>query len=128
MIQFLGPIANLAGTWLEGKVEEKKAVAGAKVARAKAEATIAEKQATGEIDYDLTAAKQMESSWRDEFFSLLFAIPMVLAFCGEWGREIVFSGFQALQQMPQWYQVSLGALVASSVGMRGITKFYGKKK
>ena len=119
MIQFLGPIASLAGTWLEGKVEEKKAVA---------EATIAEKQATGEIDYDLTAAKQMESSWRDEFFSLLFAIPMVLAFCGEWGREIVFSGFEALQQMPQWYQVSLGALVASSVGIRGITKFYGKKK
>ena len=53
MIQFLGPIASLAGTWLEGKVEEKKAVAGAKIARAKAEATIAEKQATGEIDYDL---------------------------------------------------------------------------
>ena len=128
MIQFLGPIASLAGTWLEGKVEEKKAVAGAKIARAKAEATIAEKQATGEIAYDLTAAKQMESSWRDEFFSLLFAIPMVLAFCGEWGREIVFSGFEALQQMPQWYQVSLGALVASSVGIRGITKFYGKKK
>ena len=46
MIQFLGPIASLAGTWLEGKVEEKKAVAGAKIARAKAEATIAEKQAT----------------------------------------------------------------------------------
>jgi hypothetical protein len=127
MIQALGIVASLAGTWLEGKVEKTKAETGAKVARAKAEATIAEKQATGEIDYDLTAANQMASSWRDEFFSLLFAIPMVLAFCGDWGREIVFNGFEALQQMPTWYQVSLGALVASSVGMRGITKFYGKK-
>ena len=127
MIQALGIVASLAGTWLEGKVEKTKAETGAKVARAKAEATIAEKQATGEIDYDLTAANQMTSSWRDEFFSLLFAIPMVLAFCGDWGREIVFNGFEALQQMPTWYQVSLGALVASSVGMRGITKFYGKK-
>jgi hypothetical protein len=127
MIQFLPMISSLASTWLEGKVEEKKAVTGAKVARAKAEANIAERQATGEIDYDLTAANQMGSSWRDEFFSLLFALPMVLAFCGEWGREIVFNGFEALQQMPTWYQVSLGALVASSVGMRGITKFYGKK-
>ena len=127
MIQALGIVASLAGTWLEGKVEKTKAETGAKVARAKAEATIAEKQATGEIDYDLAAANQMGSSWRDEFFSLLFAIPMVLAFCGDWGREIVFNGFEALQQMPTWYQVSLGALVASSVGMRGITKFYGKK-
>jgi len=127
MIQALQIVASLAGTWLEGKVEKTKAETGAKVARAKAEATIAEKQATGEIDYDLTAANQMASSWRDEFFSLLFAIPMVLAFCGDWGREIVFNGFEALQQMPTWYQVSLGALVASSVGMRGITKFYGKK-
>jgi len=127
MIQALQIVASLAGTWLEGKVEKTKAETGAKVARAKAEATIAEKQATGEIDYDLTAANQMASSWRDEFFSLLFAIPMVLAFCGDWGREIVFNGFEALQQMPTWYQMSLGALVASSVGMRGITKFYGKK-
>lgn len=127
MIQALGIVASLAGTWLEGKVEKTKAETGAKVARAKAEATIAEKQATGEIDYDIAAANQMASSWRDEFFSLLFAIPMVLAFCGDWGREIVFNGFEALQQMPTWYQVSLGALVASSVGMRGITKFYGKK-
>ena len=50
MIQALiGPIANLAGTWLEGKVETKKAETGAKVAKAKAEAVIMEKKATGEI-------------------------------------------------------------------------------
>ena len=37
MIQALiGPIASLAGTWLEGKVEKTKAETGAKVARAKA--------------------------------------------------------------------------------------------
>ena len=127
MIQIASIVGSLAGTWLEGRLEEQKAKTQASVAIKKAEATIAEKQATGEIDYDLAAAKQMQSSWRDEFFSLLFAIPMVLAFCGDWGREIVFNGFEALQQMPTWYQVSLGALVASSVGMRGITKFYGRK-
>jgi len=65
--------------------------------------------------------------WRDEFFSLPFAIPMVLALCGDWGREIVFNGPQSLQKMPTWYQVSLGALVASSVRMRAITKFYSQE-
>ena len=34
----IGPIASLAGTWLDGKVEQTKATATAKVAKAKAEA------------------------------------------------------------------------------------------
>ena len=49
----IGPIASLAGTWLEGKVETKKAETGAKVAKARAEAVIMEKKATGEIDWDI---------------------------------------------------------------------------
>ena len=35
MLQFLGPIANLAGTWLQNKVEKTKADGQAKVAEAK---------------------------------------------------------------------------------------------
>ena len=39
MIQaFIGPIANLAGTWLQGKVDKSKADSEVKVAKAKAEA------------------------------------------------------------------------------------------
>jgi hypothetical protein len=30
--------------------------------------------------------------------------------------------------MPQWYQLSLGGIVSASIGMKGIGKFYGKKK
>jgi hypothetical protein len=43
----IGPISSIASTWLEGKVEKTKAETGAKVARAKAEAVIMEKKATG---------------------------------------------------------------------------------
>ena len=53
MLQALiGPIASLAGTWLDGKVEKTKAEAATKVAKAKAEAVIMEKKATGEIDWE----------------------------------------------------------------------------
>ena len=38
----ISPIASLAGTWLEGKVETKKAETASKVAKAKAEAVIME--------------------------------------------------------------------------------------
>ena len=76
----IGPIANLAGTWLEGKVEKTKAETGAKVARAKAEATIMERKATGELEWDLEMARGSQSSWKDEWLVILFSIPLILAF------------------------------------------------
>ena len=127
MIQFLGPIANLAGTWLEGKVEEKKAVTGAKVAKAQAEAVIMQKKATGEIDWDLKMADASAHSWKDEWLTILFSIPLILSFCGDWGREIVTNGFAALESMPDYYQYTLGSIVAASFGTRAATKFFGKK-
>ncbi len=129
MLQALiGPVGSLLGTWLEGKVETKKAETVAKVATAKAEATIMEKKATGEIDWDLEIARGKANSWADEWLVLLYSIPMVLAFTGDWGRTIVAEGFAALEAMPDWYQYTLGVIVAASFGVRSATKFYGGKK
>jgi hypothetical protein len=127
MIQALiGPIASLAGTWLEGKVEKTKAETGAKVARAKAEATIMEKKATGEIDWDLEMARGSQSSWKDEWLVILFSVPLILSFIP--GMEgVVANGFEQLDKMPDWYQYSLGVIVAASFGVRSATKFFGKK-
>ena len=127
MIQALiGPIASLAGTWLEGKVEKTKAETGAKVAKAKAEAAIMEKKATGEIDWDLEMARGSQTSWKDEWLTILFSIPLVLAFVPGM-EEIVANGFAQLEAMPQWYQYSLGVIVAASFGVRSATRLFGKK-
>ena len=122
----VGPIADLAGTWLNGKVEKSKAETGAKVARAKAEATIMERKATGELDWDLEMAKGSQSSWKDEWLTILFSLPLILAFVPGM-EELVRNGFQQLEQMPEWYQYSLGVIVAASFGTRAATKFFGKK-
>jgi hypothetical protein len=122
----IGPISQLAGTWLEGKVEKTKAETGAKVAKAKAEAVIMEKKATGEIDWDLEAIKGSQSSWKDEWLVILFSVPLILAFIP--GMEgVVANGFAQLDAMPEWYQYSLGVIVAASFGVRSATKFFGKK-
>ena len=122
----IGPISNLASTWLNGKVEEKKAQVSAKVAKAKAEATIMEKKATGEIDWDITMAQASSSSWKDEWLVILFSIPLILAFIPGM-EEVVKNGFEQLNQMPEWYQYSLGVIVAASFGVRSATKFFGRK-
>lgn len=113
-------VTSLASSYLEGKT-----------AIQKAEAQIKMKEATGEIDWDLAAMRASQSSWKDEWLTLLFSIPLVLSFCGEWGRGIVADGFEALAGMPQWYQISLGSIVAASFATRSAKKFFnpiGKKK
>jgi hypothetical protein len=57
----------------------------------------------------------------------LFSVPLILAFCGDWGNQIVSAGFVALESMPQWYQLALGGIVSASIGMRSVSKFFGKK-
>ena len=122
----IGPISSIASTWLEGKVEEKKAQSATKVAKAQAEAVVMQKKATGEIDWDLEMDRASSSSWKDEWLVILFSIPLILAFIP--GMEgVVQNGFEQLNKMPEWYQYSLGVIVAASFGVRSATKFFGKK-
>jgi hypothetical protein len=128
MIQaFIGPIASLAGTWLNGKVETKAAETKVKVAKAEAEAQIMLSRATSEADWEKIMAQGSQSSWKDEWLTILFSIPLILVFTGEWGREVVQNGFVALDSMPQWYSYTLGVIVAASFGVRSVTRFFGKK-
>ena len=122
----IGPVTDLAGTWLQGKVEEKKAQSATKVAKAQAEAVVMQKKATGEIDWDLEMAKGSQSSWKDEWLVILFSIPLILAFIPGM-EEVVSNGFAQLESMPQWYQYSLGVIVAASFGVRSATKLFGRK-
>jgi hypothetical protein len=122
----IGPLSDLASTWLSGKVEEKKAQSATKVAMAQAEAVVMQKKATGEIDWDLEMAKGSQSSWKDEWLTILFSIPLFLAFVPGL-EEVVANGFARLNEMPEWYQYSLGVIVAASFGVRSATKFFGKK-
>ena len=123
----IGPIAGLASTFLEGHLAKSKANTDMKVAEAKAKANVMERQATGEIDWDLEAIKGSQNSWKDEWLVILFSIPLILAFIPG-GEEIVQNGFAQLDKMPEWYQYSLGVIIAASFGVRSATKFFGKKK
>ena len=125
--QLLGPVANLAGTWLNGKVEEKAAQNKVKVAKAEAEAAIMVSAATSEAEWDRIMANASANSWKDEWLTILFSIPLILAFLPfEWADAAVANGFAALETMPQWYSYTLGVIVAASFGVRSATKFFGK--
>ena len=114
--QLIGSLTGLATSITDGKTQLKLT-----------EAEIKKKHLTGEIDWDLAAMQATENSWKDEWITLLFSIPLILGFCGDWGNDIVARGFEALEVMPQWYQIALGGIVSASIGMRSVSKFFGKK-
>ena len=129
MIQaFIGPIANLAGSWLQGKADKTAAEAKLKLTEAETKSKILLSEKTSVADWERIMAQGTQNSWKDEYLVLLFSIPLVLSFCGEFGRSAVANGFAALESMPEWYQYTLGVIVASSFAVRSATKFFGGKK
>jgi hypothetical protein len=115
MLSILTSLAGLATSVIDGKTQVKLT-----------EAEIKKKQLTGELDWDIEAIRATQNSWKDEWITLLFSIPLILAFCGDWGNQVVQAGFTSLDAMPTWYQYSLGGIVSASIGMRSVSKFFGK--
>ena len=125
--QLIGPIANIAGGWLQGKADVIAAEAKLKLTEAEAKAKIMLSKETSIADWERIMAQGSQNSWKDEWLTILFSIPLVLVFLGDTGRQVVADGFAALETMPDWYQYTLGVIVAASFGVRSATKFFGRK-
>lgn len=130
MIQALiGPLTELAGGWLKGKADAQAAAANLKLVEAEAKAAIMKSAATSEAEWEKIMAQGSQSSWKDEWLTGLFSIPLILSFLPfDWAKQAVTDGFASLEAMPDWYQYTLGVIVAASFGVRSATKFFGGKK
>jgi hypothetical protein len=122
--QLLGPVASLAGSWLDAKTTKQAAEAKLKLTEAEARSKILLSEKTSVADWERIMAQGTTNSYKDEYLVILFSIPLILVFTGKKGREIVAEGFVALQAMPEWYQYTLGVIVASSFAVRSATKFF----
>jgi len=123
MIQALiGPIANLAGSWMESKVEQTKAKGAVAKARAEAEAQVMVTAATHEAGWEKIMAQGSQDSWKDEAWTICF-IAIVVACFLPWTQPYVAKGFAALDQTPDWFQWAMYASIGASFGIRGIKGF-----
>lgn len=121
----LGPVVDIVGTSIKGFVDTKKAKAEQKVTEIKAKTSLMEKQIKGEVDWDLEAIKGAQGSWKDEYLTIIFSIPLLLCFL-PFTVEYVERGFEALSQTPDWYKYTLGVIVSASFGIKGATKLFKK--
>ena len=114
----ISPIASLAGTWLEGRVNKAKAETEVKVARAKAEAKVYETEATSSMLMEQNLTNQMAGSWKDEFWTIIFGGILVACFL-PWSQPYVAEGFIFLNEStPPWFSTCLYICIGSSFGYR----------
>jgi len=116
-------IWSLLGTVAKGAIDVVKTRTETKKLLAKAEQTHAMKMAEGKIDFEIAAQKNMKDSWRDEWFTILLSIPLVIVFISiffnkpEWVAKLK-EGFDTLNSLPDWYIYALMAAIASSFGIK----------
>ena len=119
MLGLIKTLVGVGGTFLQGKMDNKKAeIEGRNNA-------IQEKLKQSGT-WDEIHAKNSGESWKDEWVTLLFSIPLVLAFVPS-AVPYVEQGFRVLDLMPDWYKQALAVLVAASVGYQKLTQLFTKK-
>ena len=110
----IAPLTEIITGHFKRKAEEKQAQHERKIEVIKHEA-----------NWDNIQATNSGSSWKDEYFTILFSIPLVMAFVPE-AVDVVKQGFEVLEGMPDWYKGFLGAAVAASFGIRTLSKWGNK--
>lgn len=118
MIQALiGPIASLAGSWMESKVEATKAKGRVAQAKAEAEAELMKHEA----GWEKVMAQASDNSWKDEAWTVLFIVIIAMCFIPPL-QPYVDRGFDVLSSTPEWFQYAVYASIAASFGLRGMKK------
>ena len=67
------------------------------------------------------------SSWKDEYFTVVLSIPLILCFVPSMVPYIM-EGFKALKTTPQWYQWAVLVAISSSFGYKKLADFMALKK
>lgn len=118
----LGPALELGKDFLKGKAEEKKAIQQRKISAIQNDA-----------DWEAKMADATSNSWKDEFWSIILALPIVAVAYSVAIDDIsiierVNEGFAALNALPEWYQYLLFIAVSASFGLKSADKLMGLKK
>ena len=114
MLQLLlGPAVELATGFIKGKVEEKKAIQEVKI-----------KKIQSDSGWENTMATASVSSWKDEYLIILLTLPLwIIGYATATGDAEMITrvkeGFQALQELPEFYQYLLYTGVLASFGVKG---------
>ena len=123
----LGPVANLAGSWLQGRADANAANAKRKLREAEVKAKILLTKETSTADWERIMAQGTQNSLKDEFVTVIVLVPVVLCFIPGL-EQTVQNGFDRLAELPEWYTWLVFTVCSAAIGIRGGKQFFGGRK
>lgn len=123
MLQMLlGPAMELGKEFLQGRVEEKKAIQQRKIS-----------QINNDADWESKMAEASANSWKDEYLTIVLTLPIIaVGYSIVTGDQSVIDrlndGFLALERLPEWYQYLLFLACSSAFAVKGADKIMNLRK
>ncbi len=118
-------------SWWEGKQEQAKQELAIKQESVRVENEIKLKQVTAQLDIDAERVRQMDKSWKDEWWLIIFSIPLVNMFLSPFVDLVMVGAYkegmlaqaasEALKNLdtaPTWYIVVILMMTFLSWGYR----------
>ena len=114
----LGPIGNIATTFLKNRAEKAKAKQKLEVAKIEA----ATKKVQSDANWEEKAMDASANSWKDELWTLTFIAIIVACFIPAC-QPYLSDGFKFLREdCPDWLSYGILASIAASFGLKSIAK------
>ena len=115
----LGPIGNIATTFLKNRAE--KAKAKQKLAVAKIEATT--KKVQSDANWEASAMDASKDSIKDELWTICFILLIIACFIPA-AQPDIENGFKFLREdCPDWLSWGILASIGASFGLKSIGQF-----
>lgn len=124
------PVTDLASKVLPDRAANDAAKAEAAKRKDEIDAALHQQQLDGikasdnyESAWNLAMANASATSWKDEFWTIVLAMPLIGAFIPPLVPYIK-AGFQAVSEMPQFYQMWVSAAISAAFGLQQVNKFW----
>ena len=91
------------------------------IALAEAKAIAEAKKYTHESNWEMKSLDH--SGWKDEYWTIVLSSPLILIFI-PFFQPYIAQGFIELENVPEWYLVSIGVAIAGAFGVRPIIDYF----
>ena len=116
---FAKPLLDVAAQGVKSFAANKAAKNELKLTEIKASKKRMEDIAAGKIAWEQSAVNQMQNSWKDEFWTLIFGAILAGCFL-PWTQDYVAKGFIFLDEhTPSWFSTCLILCISASFGIKG---------
>lgn len=124
------PLVEIVDKMVPDRAAKDAAKAALEKQRAELDAALHQKQveqvaqaASYEAAWNLANAQAASSSWKDEYWTIIFSVPLIGAFIPGM-QNFIASGFAAIDGMPTWYKAFVGTAVSAAFGYQKLNQVW----